>query len=167
MQVVFVLGLGFALSKSDATAQQGITRIGFQDDMTFIGSAAALNRSWSVIEGTLPVRATDFAGTNAEFGRLGVSSFRTRTCRQRFATCVGRSHARGTVSVFLDLRQSCNIATAHTNDRGLRKPWRHCRASRGLLAINMTTSASQRRGCSWARASRTPWIMISGWSHRR
>ena len=34
---MFVLGLEFALSKSDATAQQG-TRIGLQDDMTFIGS---------------------------------------------------------------------------------------------------------------------------------
>ena len=40
MQVMFVLGLEFALSKSDAAAQQGVTRIGLQDDMTFIGSAA-------------------------------------------------------------------------------------------------------------------------------
>ena len=52
MQVMFVLGLEFALSKSDATAQQLITRIGFQDDVTFIGSAAAMNRSWNNIEGS-------------------------------------------------------------------------------------------------------------------
>ena len=30
-----------------------ITRIGLQDDMTFIGSAAALNRFWCTIEGVL------------------------------------------------------------------------------------------------------------------
>ena len=49
MQVTFVLGLECALSVSDATAQQGVTRIGLQDDMTFIGSAAAMNRSWNSI----------------------------------------------------------------------------------------------------------------------
>ena len=37
MPVMFVLGLEFALSKSDAAAQQGVARIGLQDDMTFIG----------------------------------------------------------------------------------------------------------------------------------
>ena len=53
MQVMFVLGLEFALSKSDELVPREITRIGLQDDMTFIGSAAALNRSWNIIEGTL------------------------------------------------------------------------------------------------------------------
>ena len=53
MQVLFVFGLEFALSKSDELAPREITRIGLQDDMTFIGSASALNRSWNVIEGTL------------------------------------------------------------------------------------------------------------------
>ena len=53
MQVMLVLGLEFALSKSDELAPHGLTRIGLQDDMTFIGSAAALNCSWNVIEGTL------------------------------------------------------------------------------------------------------------------
>ena len=66
-------------SKSDATALRELTRIGLQDDMTFIGSAAALNRS----------------DTNVESGRLGLNSSRTRSCRQRFATCVGGSHASG------------------------------------------------------------------------
>ena len=46
MQVMFVLRLEFALSKSDELAPSEITRIDLQDDMTFIGSAAALNRSW-------------------------------------------------------------------------------------------------------------------------
>ena len=50
---MFLLGLEFALSKSDNLAPSEITRVGLQDDMTFIGSAAALNRSWSTIEGVL------------------------------------------------------------------------------------------------------------------
>ena len=49
MEVMFVVGLAFALSKSDELAPSEITRIGLQDDMTFIGSAAALNRSWDTI----------------------------------------------------------------------------------------------------------------------
>ena len=53
MQVMFVLGLEFAFSKTDELAPHGLTRIGLQDDMTFIGSAAALNRFWNDIEGTL------------------------------------------------------------------------------------------------------------------
>ena len=53
MQVMFVLGLEFALFKSDDLAPREIWRIGLQDDMTSIASAAALNRSWNVIEGTL------------------------------------------------------------------------------------------------------------------
>ena len=53
VQVMFVLGLEFALSMSDGLGPREITRIGLQDDMTFIGSAAALNRSWSTTEGAL------------------------------------------------------------------------------------------------------------------
>ena len=53
MQVMFVLGLDFALSKTDELAPRQITRIGLQDDMTFIGSAAALNRTWNSIEDAL------------------------------------------------------------------------------------------------------------------
>ena len=44
MQVMFVFGLEFDLSKSDELAPSEITRIGLQDDMTLMGSAAALNR---------------------------------------------------------------------------------------------------------------------------
>ena len=53
MQVMFVLGLEFAFSKTDELALREITGIGLQDDMTFIGSAAALNRSWNFIEDAL------------------------------------------------------------------------------------------------------------------
>ena len=38
MHVMFVLGLEFALSKADDLAMGEFTRIGLQDDMTFIGS---------------------------------------------------------------------------------------------------------------------------------
>ena len=53
MQVMFVLGLEFALSKSDAMAMGEFPRIGLQDEMTFIGSAAVLDRSWGKIESAL------------------------------------------------------------------------------------------------------------------
>ena len=53
MQVMFVLGLECALSKSDDLALGEFTRIGLQDDMTFIRSAAALDRSWGNVEGAL------------------------------------------------------------------------------------------------------------------
>ena len=46
MQVMFVLGLEFALSKSGELAPREITRIGLH-------WVAALNRLWNVIEGTL------------------------------------------------------------------------------------------------------------------
>ena len=53
MQVMFVLGLELALSKSDELAPSEITRIGLQDGMTFTGFAAALNRSRGTIEAVL------------------------------------------------------------------------------------------------------------------
>ena len=71
MQVMFVLGLELALSKSDELAPHGL------DDMTFIGSAAALDRSWNDIEGTL----RRLGGYKCGCGRLGLSSLRTRSCR--------------------------------------------------------------------------------------
>ena len=74
MQVMFVLRLEFALSKSDDLAPREITRIGMQDDMTFIGSAAALNRSWSTIEGW-PTQVADSVAFNAEYWRLNLNSF--------------------------------------------------------------------------------------------
>ena len=53
MQVVFAFGLEFALSKTEELGPREITRIGLQDDMTFIGSAAALNRTWNSSEDAL------------------------------------------------------------------------------------------------------------------
>ena len=53
MQVMFALGLEHDLTKLDTTTPDGLTRIGPQDDMTFIGSAAALNRFLNELECTL------------------------------------------------------------------------------------------------------------------
>ena len=53
LQVMFVLGLEFALSKSDDLAIAEFTRIGLQDDMTFVVSAAAPDRPWRNIQGAL------------------------------------------------------------------------------------------------------------------
>ena len=50
------------------------------------------------------MRVTDFEGTNVEFGRLGLSSSRTRSCRRRFATFARESRVNGTGSVSLVLR---------------------------------------------------------------
>ena len=50
---MFVLGSEFVLSKSADIALREVTRIGLQDDMTFIGFAAALNLSWDTIESAL------------------------------------------------------------------------------------------------------------------
>ena len=40
------------MTKLDTAAPDGLTRIGLQDGMTFIGSAAPLNRSWNELECT-------------------------------------------------------------------------------------------------------------------
>ena len=82
LQVMFVLGLESALSKSDDLAPLEITRIGLQDDTTFMGSAAALNRSWGVpLRARWPTQVTDVAATNVECGRLDLNSLRTQNCR--------------------------------------------------------------------------------------
>ena len=76
MQVMFVLGLEHDLTKPDTTTPDGLTRIGLQDDMTFIGSAAALNRFLNELECTL-AEAGRSAGTSAVCGRLGLSRSRS------------------------------------------------------------------------------------------
>ena len=75
MQVMFVLGLEFALSMSDDLGPREITRIGLQDDMTFIGSAAALNRSWSTIEGALADASHRLRGLKCGERAPGVEQF--------------------------------------------------------------------------------------------
>ena len=75
MQVMFVLGLEFALSKSDELAPSEITRIGLQDVMTFIGSAAVLNRSWSTIEGALADAGHRLRGCKCDVWAPGFEQF--------------------------------------------------------------------------------------------
>ena len=124
------------------------------------------------------MRVTDFVGTNAELGRLGLSSFEDQELptevrglcaevpRKRHGVSLLGSVANMQHGTHVDLGQLTEPPT-HKRLSGLRKPWRHFRVLRDLLAINVTTSASRRRGCSWERASHMPWITISDWSHRR
>ena len=81
MQVIFVVGLEHAVTKLDSTALDGLTRIGPQDDTTFIRSAAALNRSWNELSARWPRLAIGSAATSAMFGHLGLSNSRTMNCR--------------------------------------------------------------------------------------
>ena len=53
MQVMLVLGLEHARPKLDNGALRSCTRIGLQDDMTFIGSAAKLDGACDELEVTL------------------------------------------------------------------------------------------------------------------
>ena len=50
-------------------------RIGLQDDMTFIGSAAALNRSWNVVEGTLADAGHRLRGYKCRVSAPGFEQF--------------------------------------------------------------------------------------------
>ena len=88
LQVMFVLGLEFALSKSDELAPHEITRAGLQDDMTFIGSAAVLNRTWNSIEDALAGSGHRLRGYTCKYGRQDLNSLRTQSCRWRFGICV-------------------------------------------------------------------------------
>ena len=58
--------------------------------MTFIGSAAALNRSWGTIDVYWPKQATDSVATNVAYGRLDMSSLRTQNCRWRLCLKIPR-----------------------------------------------------------------------------
>ena len=65
-----VLGWEHALNKLDNVALRACTRIGLQDDMTFVGSVAKINGAWDELEATSVV-----------CGRPALSNTRTRSCR--------------------------------------------------------------------------------------
>ena len=71
MQVMFVLGLEFALCKSDELAPSEITRIGLQDDVTFMGLS---QRSTVPLRVCWPKQVTDSVATNVEYRRRDLSS---------------------------------------------------------------------------------------------
>ena len=77
MQVMFVLGLEFSLFMSDELAPREM-----QDDMTFIGPAAALT-----IEGALADAGHWLRGYKCG-AWLDLNSLRTQRCRCRFGICV-------------------------------------------------------------------------------
>ena len=73
--VLLVLGLEFALSKLDVMAPRALTRVGLQDDKTFILSATALSRSWNDVESTLAVAGHWLRGYKCGVWALGFEQF--------------------------------------------------------------------------------------------
>ena len=173
MQVMFVLGLEFALSKSDVPSpiqtkqlSRGSRGLAFRDFHWVCCSAQPLLECYRWDAGRCGSQTSRVQMRS--FGRLGCEQFEDQDLPTKVRDlCWKVPRKRHGVSLLCICGNHAILQPPHTNDRGLRKPWRHCRASRGLLTINMTTSASRRRGCLWARASRTPWLTTSGWSHRR
>ena len=167
---------GVCLLQVRCNSPAGVTRIGLQDDITFIGSAAAMNRSRNSIESSSADAGHRLRGYKCGVWAPGFEQFEdqelpmevrdlcTRVPRERHGVTLLGSAANMQYAMHVGLGQ---LAGPPKRLSGLRKPWRHCRVLRDLLAINMTTSTSRRRGCSWERASRTPWTTTSGWSHRR
>ena len=181
MQDMFLLDLEFALSKSDTMALDGLTWIGLWDDMTFIGSAAALNRSWNVIEGTLADAGHRLRGCRCGVWAPGCEQFEDRELptevrdlcvkvpRKRLGVSLLGSAANMHHCVDVGLGQPAELPTRL---RGWRKPSRRCRALRDLLAINTTTSALRRCRCdrpaattpgrrAWTDALSAPWNAVS------
>ena len=56
--------------------------------MTFIGWAAALNRAWNNIEGTLTNAGHRLRGNECGVWHQDLNSLRTQSCRWRFGICV-------------------------------------------------------------------------------
>ena len=132
MQVMFVFGLEFALSKSDATVQQGVTRTGHQDDMTFIGSVAAMNRSWNSIEGSLGDACCRLRGYTCGVWAPGFEQFQDQELLVGVRDLCTRSHASDTGSASLGLRQTCNIACMWTLANQLNLPHKRLREIQSL-----------------------------------
>ena len=117
--------------------QQRVTRIGLKDDMTFIGSAAAMNRSRNSIESSLADAGHRLRGCKCVVWAPGFEQFEDQEAVTEVRDLsTRRSCVNGTRSVFLVLRQTCNMACMwawanlqnrpHKRLSGLTKPWRHC-----------------------------------------
>ena len=169
MQVMFVFGLEFDLSKSDELAPSEITRIGLQDDMTFMGSAAALNRSWGTIEGVLAeaghrlrsykcgvwaprIEQFEDAELPIEVRHLCLKIPRKRTGVSLVGPAANAQHC-----MHDGLGQPAEVPT-QTVERVEKAPT--------TLQSIESFACDQQDHCSFAKAW-VPWIMISGWSHQR
>ena len=148
---MFGLGTEFALSKSGAMAPRGLTRIGLQDDMTLVGSAAAV-----IIEGTLAdaghrlrYKCGVWAPGFEQFEDLELPTEVRNLCmsvpRKRHGVSLLGSAANMHYCMHVGLGQPAEAP--HRRLRGWRRPSRRCRALRDLLVINMIMSAVRRRGC--------------------
>ena len=155
--------------------QQGITRIGFQDVVTFIGSAAATNRSWNNIVGSLAEAGHRLRGDKCGVWAPGFEPYEDQELptevrdlcmqvpRKRHGVRLLGSAANVRYCVNVGLGQPAELPT-QTTER-VEKALATSQSIERIACDQHDTSALRRRGCSWERASRTPWITTSGWSH--
>ena len=134
MQVMFVLGLEHAVTELDSTILEGLRRIGLQDDMTFIGSAAAINRSWNDLECTLAE-----AGHRLRGYKCGTCA--RRLTRKRLGISLLGSAANVQHGMHVGLGQPAEVW------RGWKRPLIRCRALNDSCVTSTTMSALRRRGC--------------------
>ena len=169
MQVMFDLGLEFALSKTDDLALGESTTIGLQDDMTFLGSAAALDRSWRNIEGALAdaghrlrsytcgVRAPVFEQFEDAELPLSVRNLCLKIPRKRHGVSLLGSEA--------NAQRCMQVGLGHTTKK---------RVEKALVTLQNIErfACDQHDYVSFAKAwmlmskgLRTPWTTTSGSSH--
>ena len=137
MQVMFVLGLEFALSESDELAPSENTRIGLQDGMTFTGSASTLNRSWGTIEGALAE-----AGHRLRSFKCGVWAPGFEQFEEAELPIGSAANAQHCMHVGLGQLAEVSTQTTERVEKALMTP-----QSIERFATNMIMSALQKRGC--------------------
>ena len=74
--------------KFDTMAPNGLTRIGLQDDMTFVGRLLHSTDPGTTLRAHWLKLATDSEATSVVYGRQDLNSLRTQSCRSRFEICV-------------------------------------------------------------------------------
>ena len=143
-----------ALTKSDTMAPDGLTRTGLQDDMTSIGSAAALNRSRDDIECALAEAGHRLRGYKCFVWAPGFEQFEDQELPlEIWNLCMKVPRKRHGVSL---LGSAAN--TEHCMHVGLGQPAQTPtqtieRVEKALATLqtlhvtNITTSALRRRGC--------------------
>ena len=140
-----ITGHEFLLSKSDELAPSEITRIGLQDDMTFTGSAAALNRSWKTIEGVLAEASHRLRSYKCGVRAPGFEQFEDAELPIEVRIlCLKIPRKRHGVSLV-----GSAVNAQHCMHVGLDKPAEVPTQTivRDLRATNMIMSALRKRGC--------------------
>ena len=77
MQVMFVLGFEFALSKSDAMAPRGLRGLAFRMISHSLGQLQRSTALGTKSRALWPTQVIDSVAANAAYGHLGLNSLRT------------------------------------------------------------------------------------------